>query len=76
MGTEQLTIWEGCNQTPQFSCLRHQKRALKNYLLLSDYTPAYRRQGFQKNDSTEFSEISGLFQKSQKRILNPIKLTG
>jgi len=36
-------------------------RALKKYFSLSDYTPAYRRQGFHKNDSTE---ISGLFQKS------------
>ena len=35
--------------------LKINDRALKNYFSLSDYTPAYRRQGFQKNDSKDFS---------------------
>jgi hypothetical protein len=30
-------------------------RALKNHFSLSDYTPAYRRHGFEKNDSRDFS---------------------
>ena len=34
---------------------------MKNYFSLSDYTPACRRQGFQKNDSTDFSLFINAF---------------
>jgi|GEM_PF-5966587 len=36
-------------------------RALKNYFMLSDYTPACRRQGFQINDPTDFSLFINAF---------------